>query len=402
MAAFDLDWMISVDDHILEPPNVWQDRVAKKYRDGAPRFVRDDKGEAWVYEGKRLPTPGLAAVAGKKAEEFTPLPITYEDMRPGCYDPKARLEDMDRSGVLASLCFPSLPGFCAETFFKSKDHELALACLKAYNDWHLEEWCAVAPGRFIPLILIPLWSVEESKREIERCAAKGARAVSFSEDPSRLGLPTVQNLEHHWDPMLKAAADAEMVLCMHIGTTGTMLKTTAESTLMVTLSWGAGSSMSAAMLDWLFSGVFLRIPKLKIALSEGGIGWMPYFLERAEQVYAKQRFWAAKSDWTIDLATGKLIQNEARTMPSEFDVRQLFRDHVFGCFIDDIHGVKNIGEIGVDNVMIETDYPHSDSTWPDCLKAAKQQLAGLPEADQYKVLRGNAERLFRFEARLTR
>ena len=401
MGAFDLDWMISVDDHILEPPHVWQDRVAKKYRDGAPRFVRDDKGEAWVYEGKRLPTPGLAAVAGKTVEEFSPLPITYEDMRLGCYDPKARLADMDRAGVLASLCFPSLPGFCAETFFKSKDHALALACLKAYNDWHLEEWCAAAPGRFIPLILIPLWSVEESKREIERCAAKGARAVSFSEDPSRLGLPTVQNTDHHWDPMLKAAADAEMVVCMHIGTTGTMLKTTPESTLMVTLSWGAGSSMSAAMLDWLFSGVFIRIPKLKIALSEGGIGWMPYFLERAEQVYAKQRFWAAKSDWTIDLATGKLIQNEARTMPSEFDVRQLFRDHIFGCFIDDIHGVKNLGAIGVDNVMIETDYPHSDSTWPDCLKAAKQQLVGLSEADQYKVLRGNAERLFRFEASVT-
>jgi predicted TIM-barrel fold metal-dependent hydrolase len=400
MPGYDLNWMISVDDHILEPPNVWQDRVAKKFRDAAPRFVRDSQGEAWVYAGKRLPTPGLAAVAGKSAEEFTPLPITYEDMRPGCYDPKARIADMDRSGVAASLCFPSLPGFCAETFFKSEDRELALACIKAYNDWHIEEWCAAAPGRFIPLALIPLWDVAEAAREIERTAAKGARAVSFSEDPSRLGLPTIQNPEHHWDPMLRAAADAEVVVCMHIGTTGTMLKTTAESTLMVTLAWGAGSSMSAAMLDWLFSGVFLRIPKLKIALSEGGIGWMPYFLERAEQVYAKQRFWAAKSDWTIDLATGKLIQNEARSMPMEFDVRALFRKHIFGCFIDDLHGIKNIDEIGVDNVMIETDYPHSDSTWPDCLKAAKQQLVGLSDEVQWKVLRGNAERLFRFEARV--
>ena len=400
MPGIDLNWMISVDDHILEPPNVWQDRVPKKFRDGAPRFVRDDKGEAWVYAGRRMPTPGLSAVAGKAREDFSPLPITYEDMRPGCYDPKARVEDMDRSGVAASLCFPSLPGFCAETFFKSQDKDLALACIKAYNDWHIEEWCAAAPGRFIPLTLIPLWDVKEAAREIERCAAKGSRAVSFSEDPSRLGLPTIQNPEHHWDPMLKAAADCEQVVCMHIGTTGTMLKTTAESTLMVTLAWGAGSSMSAAMLDWLFSGVFLRIPKLKVALSEGGIGWMPYFLERAEQVYAKQRFWAAKSDWTIDLATGKLIQNEARTMPHEFDVRELFRKHVFGCFIDDAHGVKNLDQIGVDNVMIETDYPHSDSTWPNCLTAAKQQLVGLSEVDQYKVLRGNAERLFRFEAKV--
>lgn len=400
MSGFDLNWMISVDDHILEPPNVWQDGVAKKFRDNAPRFVRDDKGEAWVYEGKRLPTPGLAAVAGKSAEEFSPLPITYEDMRPGCYDPKARIEDMNRAGVAASLCFPSLPGFCAETFFKSKDHELALECIRAYNDWHLDVWCASAPGRFIPLILAPLWDVKAAAKEIERCAAKGARAVSFSEDPSRLGLPTIQSIDHHWDPLLKAAADANMVVCMHIGTGGTMLKTTPESTLMVTLSWGAGSAMSAAMLDWLFSGVFLRIPNLRVALSEGGIGWMPYFLERAEQVYEKQRFWAAKSDWTIDLATGDLVQNEARTMPEDFDVRALFKKHIFGCFIDDLHGIKNIHEIGIDNVMIETDYPHSDSTWPDSLKFAIKHLDGLTDEEKYKVLRGNAERLYNFKAKV--
>lgn len=400
MPGFDLNWMISVDDHILEPPNVWQDRVPKKFRDRAPKFVRDSHGEAWVFDGKRMPTPGLAAVAGKDVEDFTPLPITYEDMRPGCYDPKARIADMDRAGVAASLCFPSLPGFCAETFFKSKDRELALECIKAYNDWHIEEWCGYAPGRFIPLSLIPMWDPQAAAVEIERVAKKGSRSVSFSEDPSRLGLPTIQNPEHHWDPMLRAAADADMPVCMHIGTSGTMIKTNAESTLMVTLSWGAGSAMSAAMLDWMFSGVFLRIPKLKVALSEGGIGWMPYFLERAEQVYAKQRFWAAKSDWTIDLATGELIQNEARSMPAEFDVRAMFKEHIFGCFIDDAHGVKSLDTIGVDNVMIETDYPHSDSTWPNSLAMAKEQLKDLSDEDKFKVLRGNAERLYRFEARV--
>jgi predicted TIM-barrel fold metal-dependent hydrolase len=402
MAAHDLDWMISVDDHILEPAHVWQDRVDKKYRDRAPRLVRDGDKEAWVYEGKPHPTSGLAAVVGKSVEEFSPLPITYDEMRPGCYDPKARLEDMDRAGVAASLCFPSMPGFCAEIFFKSKDHDLALACIKAYNDWHIEEWCGAAPGRYIPLVLIPLWDVKEAAREIERCARKGARSVSFAEDPSKLGLPTIQSPDRHWEPMLKAAADAQLVVSMHIGTSGTMIKTHKDSTLMVTLSWGAGSMMSAAMLDWLFSGVFTRIPQLKIALSEGGIGWMPYFLERAEKVFAKQKYWAGRGDWTIDLADGNLILNEAKTMPVDFDVRKLFRDHVYGCFIDDDHGVKSIAEIGVDNVMIETDYPHSDSPWPDSLKVAKRQLAGLSEADQYKILRGNAERLFRFEARVKR
>ncbi len=399
MAARDLNWMISVDDHILEPPNVWQDRVPAKYKDMAPRFVRDSNGEAWVYEGRRMPTPGLSAVAGKSAEDFSPLPIGYDEMRAGCYDVNGRVEDMDRAGVIASLCFPSLPGFCGETFYKSKDKDLALACIKAYNDWHLEEWCGAKPGRFIPLTLVPLWDVKEAAREIERCAAKGARSFGFSEDPSRLGLPSIQNPDRHWEPMLKAAAETEMVVSMHIGTGGTMLKTTPESTLMVTLSWGAGSSMSAAMLDWLFSGVFMRNPKLKVALSEGGIGWMPYFLERAEQVYKKQRYWAAKSDWTIDLATGHLIQNEARTFSGDFDVRELFKKHIFGCFIDDIHGIANIDTIGVDNVMIETDYPHSDSTWPNSLQYAKDQLKNLSEEYQWKIMRGNAEKLFRFEAK---
>src|SRR5690349_15430268 len=118
--APDLDWLISVDDHILEPPNLWVDRVAAKDRDRAPRMQVIDGIEYWVYEDKRIATPGLGAVAGKSKEEFTPEPISFSDMRAGCYDPVARLEDMDRAGILASLCFPTLPRFCGQLFMETQ------------------------------------------------------------------------------------------------------------------------------------------------------------------------------------------------------------------------------------------------------------------------------------------
>src|SRR4051794_2499288 len=148
-AELNLDWLISVDDHILEPPHLWVDRVPAKDRDRAPRLVRDGDAEYWTYDGKKMPSSGLSAVAGKSKEEFSPEPVTYDEMRPGCYDPKARIEDMDRAGILASLCFPTLPRFCGQLFMEASDREFGFVCLQAYNDWLFEEWCAAAPGRFI-------------------------------------------------------------------------------------------------------------------------------------------------------------------------------------------------------------------------------------------------------------
>ena len=393
----DLNWMISVDDHIIEPPNVWQDRVPAKLRDAAPRIVRDDQGEAWVYENKRIPTPGLSAVVGKEREEFSPLPVTYDEMRPGCYDSVARLEDMDRGGVLASLCFPSFPRFCGQIFYEADDHDLALTCVEAYNDWMIDEWCGAAPGRYIPLIIIPLWDPPAAAREIERCAAKGAKAVAFSENPSTLGLPSIHDEKGYWDPMFAAAADAGLPICMHVGSSSNIPKMSADSPLIVSLAWGSGCLTSGTMCDWIFSQNFTKFPDLKIVLSEGGIGWIPYFIERAEQVYDKQRFWAAKSNFKWDLKTGAISAEAGGAGDLELNIREIFRRHIFGCFIEDNHGIANLGTIGVDNIMIETDYPHSDSTWPNCLEVAHKSLAGLSDGDKWKVMQGNARRVFNFE-----
>ena len=391
------EWLISVDDHVLEPGHVWQDRMPAKHRDAAPRLVRDGQGEAWVYEGRRMVTPGLGAVAGKRREEFSFEPITYDEMRPGCYDSVARLEDMDRAGVLASLCFPSFPRFCGQVFLEADDKELALLCVQAYNDWMIDEWCGRAPGRYIPLTLIPLWDPVLAATEVRRTAGKGARAVAFSENPAVLGLPTIQHRGGHWDPLMAACEETETVVCMHIGSSSRRPTMSDESPMLVTMSWGPPVMIAGAMVEWIFSPVVRKFPGIKVALAEGGIGWMPFFLDRCIQVVEKHRYWIGKGDVKHDSLSGHVeVLEDAGVDLEGFSVMDTFRKHIYGCFIDDLHGVKSLDVIGVDNVMIETDYPHSDSTWPNCLAHATKQLEGLSEVDRHKILRGNAERLFRF------
>ena len=387
--TYDLNWLISVDDHILEPPNLWVDRVAAKDRDRAPHMKIDDNGmDYWAYDGKKLPSSGLSAVVGKSKEEFSPEPLSYSEMRQGCYDAKARLEDMDRSGVLASLCFPTLPRFCGQLFMEASDREFGFECLQIYNDWLIEEWCGVAPGRYIPLMLIPMWDPALAVKEMERMAAKGVTAFAFSENPEPLGLPTIHDAGGYWDPVMSAANELGLVVSMHVGSSSTLPKICKDAPFMANLTWGA-SRTSGTMLSWLFSGMFQRYPNLKIALSEGEVGWMPYFLERAEQVLDKQRYWVKRGTKFMGHAG-----NEADL--DALNIRETFRDHIFGCFIEDHHGVGSLAELGEDNIMCETDYPHSDSTWPDCIDVARNVIKDLPPSVQYKLLRGNAERLYRF------
>jgi predicted TIM-barrel fold metal-dependent hydrolase len=389
MSDLSLDWLVSVDDHVLEPPDVWVSRLPSKDHDRAPHMEIDAAGmDFWVYDGKRYPSSGLSAVAGKSKEEFSPEPLPYSEMRPGCYDSRARIEDMDRAGILASLCFPTITRFCGQLFMEASDREFGFVCLKTYNDWMIDEWCAAAPGRYIPLTLIPMWDPTLAAKEMERCAGKGATAFAFSENPAPLGLPTIHDRGGYWDPVMSAASELEMVVCMHVGSSSQIPQIAPDAPFMANLSWGA-TRTSGAMLSWLFSGMFQRFPNLRIALSEGEIGWIPYFLERAEQVLDKQRYWV-KRGVEFDGHAGSHVDLDT------LDIRALFKDHVFGCFIDDAHGIASIEEIGEDNIMCETDYPHSDSTWPNSIEVVKKQIAHLDPSVQYKILRGNAERLYRF------
>ena len=323
-----LDWLISVDDHVLEPPDVWTSRVPAKDRDRAPHFETDNGLEFWLYDGKRSPHSGLSSVVGKSKEEFSPEPLSYSEMRPGCYDSAARLQDMNQAGVLASLCFPSVTRFCGQLFLEASDKEFALTCVKAYNDWMIEEWCGSAPGRYIPLTLIPLWDPQLAVKELERCAAMGSTSFAFSENPEPLGLPTIHDSGGYWEPVMAAANDLEMVVSMHVGSSSTLPRICTDAPFMANLTWGA-TRTSGTMLSWLFSGIFQRYPKLKIALSEGEAGWMPYFLERAEQVLDKQRYWVQRGVPMMDHAGQGAVDLDT------LDLRASFRDHIYLCMIED-------------------------------------------------------------------
>ncbi|MDE3205020.1 MAG: amidohydrolase [Acidobacteriota bacterium] len=368
--------IISVDDHVIEHPTVWQDRLPDKFKEAGPKIVRDDAGnDVWMFEGRPHYNIGLNAVAGKRREDYGVDPARYEDMRPGCYLMEDRLKDMDEDGIWAQLCFPTFPGFAGSTFWRADDKELASACVRAYNDWMIDEWCASAPERMIPLVLMPYWDAEECVREAERTAGKGAKAISFIEAPHSVGLPSFHT--DHWDRFLSAVSNTGMPLCLHFGSGGPPPTAPNGPFTAAIALYGLNSLMTTVEL--VNSRIFEKAPDLKVALSEGGIGWMPYILERADYTWDRHRFYTGMSD--------------ARR-PSE-----IFRDHIFGCFISDDAGLRNLDLIGVDNVIFEGDYPHSDSNWPHARKMLEESLAHVPDDVARKIAEDNARKLFHFPRR---
>ena len=365
--------LISVDDHVIEHERVWVDRLPAKYADAAPRVVELDGGmQAWTFEGNVIPTIGLNAVAGKDPKEFGVDPVRFEDMLPGCYDVAARIADMDLDGVHAQMCFPSFPGFAGGTLFGANDKELATACVRAWNDFILDEWCAYAPDRFIPMMLVPFWDVAACVDEVARTAAKGAKAITFTEAPHRLGLPSFHT--DHWDPFFAAAQDAGMPLCLHFGSGGAPEVAPDANFAVAIALFGMNSQFTT--VDLLFSRVFHEFPRLKVALSEGGIGWMPYVLERLDYTWERHRWYTGIN---TDVA------------PSE-----LFQDHIFGCFIADSAGIEERHLIGIDNIMFEGDYPHSDSNFPASRKKLADVLLDVPDDEARKIAEDNARRVFNF------
>jgi predicted TIM-barrel fold metal-dependent hydrolase len=368
--------LVSVDDHVVEPPDMFEGRVPAKWADRAPRVIHKDDGtDVWSYEGNEIPNVGLNAVVGRPPEEYGIEPTSFAEMRPGCYDVDERVRDMNANGVLGSMCFPSFVQFCGQLFARTEDKELALAMLRAYNDWHIESWCGSHPGRFIPLSIPPIWDPELMAAEVRRVSAMGCHAVTFSENPSKLGWPSFHAA--HWDPFFSACADEGTVVCLHIGSSSQLAITAPDAPFDVLIALQPVNIIQCAA-DLLFSPVLRKYGDLKIALSEGGIGWIPYFLERVDYVYQHHHAW-----------TG---QDFGDKLPS-----QVFKEHIVTCFIDDAFGVENRKYLELDNVCWECDYPHSDSTWPTAPEAAMKYLEGVPDEDVAKITHSNAMRLFRYD-----
>jgi len=368
--------LVSVDDHVVEPPDVFVGRVPKKYEDLAPKLiVKDDGTEAWEYLGNLSQSVGLNAVVGRPPEDYGLEPAAFSDMRPGCYDVDERVRDMNANGVLGSLCFPSWPGFAARQFYVTPDKDMAIALLRAYNDWHVDAWCGSHPGRFIPLGLVPIWDPALMAAEVHRLASKGCRAVTFSENPAHLGLPSLHS--DHWDPFWAACEDEQTVVCLHIGSSSQLVVTAEDAPMDVLITLSPINLVQAAT-DLIWSPIFRKFPSFKIAMSEGGIGWIPYFLDRIDYVYEHHQAW-----------TG---QDFGDKLPS-----QLFRERVITCFIDDPAGVKMRHDIGIDTITWECDYPHSDCTWPTSPERLMKSLDGVPDDDIDKMTYINAMRDFHFD-----
>jgi predicted TIM-barrel fold metal-dependent hydrolase len=381
--------IVDLDAHVVEPPDVWSSRLPARLRDAGPHiaympggvpklqgssYVESPGADGpavawWCYEDHRASIKRTIAAAGYRPEEVELRGVTYDEMRPGCWRESDRIKDMDINGVEAQLCFPNYPRFCGQQFLWGKDQELAQLCVEAYNDWMVEEWCGTSGGRLLPLCLVPLWDADLAAAEVIRNAARGVRAVAFSELPTFLDLPSIYS--GYWDPFFAACQETGTVVCMHVGS-GTKVPTTspdAPDAVQATILFG---NSVGGLTDYLFSGVLHRFANLKLMLAECQIGWIPYLLERADDVWATHRGWSGS-------------QRHCPELPSTYYYRQ-----ITSCFFKDPVGVALLDRVGEGNVVFETDYPHQDGTWPNSRHAAFEQFGHLPQATINRIARGNA------------
>ena len=367
--------LISIDDHVVEPPNMFDAHVPAKYKDQAPKNQKNEWGhDVWTFQGQAMGTVGLNAVVTWPKEEWGLDPTGFAEMRPGAYDIHERVRDMNRNGIFQSMCFPSFAGFSGRYFQQAEDQDLSLVMLSAYNDWHIDEWCAAYPGRFIPLAIVPVWNQKAMVAEVRRVAAKGCRAITMPELPHIQGLPSYHDLEY-WGPLFDVCSELGVVMCLHIGQGFAAINMAPGAPIDNMIILATQVSTLAAQ-DLLWGGAFFKYPDLKIAWSEAGIGWIPFYLDRCDRHYTNQV-------WLGHDLKGK--------MPSEN-----VREHSLASYVTDPTALTERHEIGMDIIAWECDYPHSDSIWPDAPEFLINEFngAGLTDAEMNKITWENTARFF--------
>ena len=370
--------VISVDDHLVEPPHMFEGRLPARFADRAPQVRETSRGaQYWFFDGEKHFQVGLNAMAGLPKSKLVE-PLRFEHMRPGCWDIGARLADMDLNGVWASANFPSaLSGFCGTVYSRCSDPDLGHAVMRAYNDWLFEEWHGAAPERIVPLGITWLADPELGAAEIRRNAERGFTAVTLPERPHLLGYPTLNS--GYWDPIVAACAETDTVVCLHVGSSG-MMEMPPDGPLVEYAATLFPMLSMWACADWLWSLLPVRYPTLRIAMSEGGLGWVPMLGDRLDFIYETsehgRRHWDEHGDPDL--------------RPSD-----LLRRNFWYCTIDDpsMWAVRDV--IGVDRIMVEVDYPHADSTWPNTQATLRDHLGHLPVDDVAAVTHRNAAALFR-------
>jgi len=368
--------VISVDDHLVEPPDMFEGRLPAKFDAAAPHIVENTRGhQLWEFDGQRYSQVGMNAVAGRRPECVTLEPTRFEDMRRGCWDIDARIADMDLNGVWASLNFPSMiAGFAGRIFSSASDPELGLAVTRAWNDWLYEAWWQPYPERIIPCGITFLADPELGAQEIRRNAERGFRSVTLPERPHRIDLPSL--FSGYWDPIIAACAETDTVISLHVGSSG--MPDMAPDSPMIALGATLFGQMSlSACAEWVWSGLPARYPNLKIAMSEGGIGWVAMLLDRLDNI-------VERSGYGRDYDASGL-------RPAD-----VLQRNFWFCTIDDPSTIDTRHRIGIEHIMVEVDYPHGDSTWPDTQDVIQRCWGHLPNDDLRKLTHENAAALFRW------
>ncbi|SHL07967.1 Predicted metal-dependent hydrolase, TIM-barrel fold [Pseudonocardia thermophila] len=382
-----LPGLVSVDDHIVEPPDLWTshlgndpEKVPHVVRKQVPRGAGSDElvwADVWVYEDVEVPLIRAFQSVGMAADEVDLVPLTLDECRKGVVDRDARLADMDIDGIEVEVLFPNnFVRFCGQVFLEAKDKKLALECVKIYNDYLLEEWQAPSGERLIASTIVPLWDVELAAAEVRRNAARGGRAVCFSEIPARLGLPSMYS--GYWEPLFQACAETDTVVNMHIGSSSTQHTTSPDAPPGVRIA-NHFSNSAFSLTDWLYCGAFIRYPDLKIAFSEAQAGWIPFLVHRLDNLWSP----------------GRDYRNPDPPLPNP--PSHYLRDHVYACVFDDVDMLKHIDVLGEDQICFEADYPHPDGSWPNSRRRALELTATVERPVRDKFLRYNAAKLYRIE-----
>ena len=365
--------IISVDDHVVEPPHLFETYMQPGLRDRGPQLIETEQGhQVWEFDGNRYVQMGMNAVAGRRPESVKVEPFRFEQMRPGCYDMDARIHDMDLGGIWAMLNFPSqITGFCGSVFARASDREVGIDSVRAWNDWLFTEWHEPYPERVIPGGITFLGDVEGAVAEIRRNAERGFVSVAFPERPHAIGMPSLWERDF-WDPIIQACVDTETVISLHVGSSG--LHPMPDRSPMIQLGATMFGQLSlGACAEWLWSEYPLKHPDLKIAMSEGGIGWVAMLIDRLDN--------------NIDRSGYGLGWDER---PAD-----VLRRNFWFCTIDDPSTIRCRDVIGVENICFETDYPHGDSTWPNSQKVIEKAWGDLPAHELRMMCSENAAKLYR-------
>jgi predicted TIM-barrel fold metal-dependent hydrolase len=357
--------IISADSHITEPPGCYVDRIDHKYKDTAPHMVHDDKaGDIFVIDGMKKPIPmGLVAAAGQDAKDLKMFGAKFEDLHRGGWDPEARMADQKRDGVDAEVIYPTV----GMMLCNHPDYDYKKACFDAYNLW-IAEYCGAHPDRLLGLGQTAMRSVEEGIEDVRKMKELGLRGVMLP------GNPQVSDYDDPiYDPFWQATVDMDMPISFHILTSKQDSFKTRGPRINGFLSIIRGNQDLIGL--FIYGGVFMRNPKLKLVCVEADAGWVPHFMYRADHAYKRHRAWMMKS--------------ELEKMPSDY-----FREHVYTTFQDDYIAFQMKDMCNVKRLMWANDFPHSDSTWPWSQEVLAEQTKNLTAQEKDDILHDNVAELY--------